>query len=592
MTQLDIPVLIVGGGGAGLTASMLLSTLGVKSLLVSAQPTTSILPKAHVLNQRTMEILGDLGAAARIYAVGTPPENMQATAWYAGFAGAQPNAGRRLARLEAWGAGGHNPHWTAASACLSTNLPQIRLEPLLKQRAEELAENTIRFGHELLDFEQFDDHVLAQVRDHVSGEVYTVRAAYMLACDGGKTVGAKLGVELQGVRDLAKAVSIYMTADLSRWAADPDVLIRWIWLPETAALAVLVPMGPVRWGPQSEEWVFHLNYPNEDPRALDDDRVEADMRTALGIGDHPVTIHKISRWTLEGVLADRFRVGRTFLVGDAAHRHPPTGGLGLNGAIQDAHNLCWKIAAVLRGEAGDELLDSYEPERRTATGRNVQRSIENAMNQLGSGLSLGFDPGADPEANWACVNRYWGGDPGDIDYRRNALKLFATQSMEFDEHNVEAGFRYESDAIVSDKAESRETPDEVRIYVPDTRPGSPLPHAWLEDRDGGRLPIMNLVKPGRFLLIAGEDGDAWCDAAQKLAAETGLPLDAVRIGHADGDYRDPQSAWARYRQIERSGAILVRPDRCVAWRNRTMSASPHAELSEALAAVLSRAVAA
>src|SRR5262245_54066756 len=127
MSQTDVPVLIIGGGGAGLTASMLFSKLGIESLLVSALPTTSILPKAHVLNQRTMEILTDVGVADRIYAVGTPPEQMRATAWYAGFAGSEPNAGRLIARMECWGAGGHNPNWTAASACLSTNLPQIRL---------------------------------------------------------------------------------------------------------------------------------------------------------------------------------------------------------------------------------------------------------------------------------------------------------------------------------------------------------------------------------------------------------------------------------------------------------------------------------
>ena len=592
MTHIDIPVLIVGGGGAGLTASMLLSTLGVKSLLVSAQASTSILPKAHVLNQRSMEILGDVGVAERIYAVGTPPENMRSSAWYAGFAGAQPNAGRRLARLEAWGAGGDNPHWKAASACLSTNLPQIRLEPILKQRAEELAGNAIRFSNELIDFEQFDDHVVAQIRDHVTGQDYTVRAAYMLACDGGKTIGARLGVQLQGLRDVAREVSVYMSADLSRWARDPDVLIRWIWVPEAAALSVLVPMGPTRWGPDSEEWVFHLNYPNEDPRALDDDRVEADMRAALGIGDHPVTIHKISRWTLEGVLADTFRVGRTFLVGDAAHRHPPTGGLGLNSAIHDAHNLCWKIAAVLKGEAGETLLDSYEPERRAATGRNVQRSVENAMNQFGAGPSLGFEQGGDPAANWACIDRYWGEDAGDIAYRRNVLKLLATQSMEFDELNVEAGFRYTSGAVIGDDTPPGDTPDDIRIYAPDTRPGSPLPHAWLEDPDGNRLPLMSLVKPGRFLLIAGEDGSAWCEAAASLSTELGAQIDAVRIGHADGDYRDPRSTWARYRQISRAGAILVRPDRYVAWRNPGGSDTPRTELADALSAVLGRALAA
>src|SRR5262249_23726692 len=157
----------------------------------------------------------------------------------------------------------------------------------------------------------------------------------------------------------------------------------------------------------SEEWVFHLNYPSDDPRALDDARVESDMRQGLGIGDHPVAIHKISRWSLEGVLANRFRSGCVFLVGDAAHRHPPTGGLGLNSAIQDAHNLCWKISAVLRGEASERLLESYETERRAVTRRNVERSIENALNHIATGRALGLDPAAGAAANWAQLERLW-----------------------------------------------------------------------------------------------------------------------------------------------------------------------------------------
>jgi len=591
MTNVDTQVLIVGGGGAGLTASMLLSKLGIKSMVVSALPSTSILPKAHVLNQRSMEILTDVGVADRIYAVGTPPDNMRSTAWYAGFAGPQPNAGRMIGRMDCWGAGGRDPNWLAASACLSTNLPQIRLEPLLKQRAEELAPGSIRFANELIDFEQAPDHVLARVRETNSGEVYTVRANYLLACDGGRTVGPKLGIELDGMRDLAKEVSIYMSADLSKWARDPDVLIRWIWLPETAALSVLVPMGPKHWGPKSEEWVFHLNYPNQDPRALDDAQVEKDMRAALGIGNHPVTIHKISRWTLEGILASRFRKDRIFLVGDAAHRHPPTGGLGLNSAIHDAHNICWKIAAVLRGEAGDTLLDTYEPERRSATGRNVQRSVENAMNQLASGLSLGMVRDGDPKANWANVDRLWKDDEEGRALRRNTLKLLSTQSMEFNEHNVEAGFRYDSTAIVPDGTEPSSTPDDVRIYIPDTRPGSPLPHAVIDDADGNCLPLMNVVRPGRFLLIAGEDGTAWCAAAADIARTADLPVDAIRIGHADGDYRDPRSTWTRYRQITKQGAILVRPDRFVAWRSTDASPTPAADLKSALSKILQRRIA-
>ena len=120
----------------------------------------------------------------------------------------------------------------------------------------------------------------------------------------------------------------------------------------------MVPMGPERWGPESEEWVIHISYPLEDERAQSDEQVEADARRALGIDDHPMVIHKITRWSVDAVMASAFAAGRVYLVGDAAHRHPPTGGLGSTSAIHDVANLCWKIAAVLAGHAAPELLDS------------------------------------------------------------------------------------------------------------------------------------------------------------------------------------------------------------------------------------------
>ena len=589
MTQTNIQVLIVGGGGAGLTASALFSRLEIESLLVSALPTTSTLPKAHVLNQRAMEILTEVGSADEIYARGTPPEQMSATAWYAGFGGSRPDVGRQFAKMECWGAGGHDPFWAAASPCPSTNLPQIRLEPIMKAQAEKLAPGRVRFGHELIDITQDTNGVTATVKDLNDGSTYAVRSQYVIACDGGRTVGPKFGVTLEGQRNLAREVSIHMTADLSRWARDPDVLLRWIWHPETAAMGVLVPMGPNHWGPQSDEWVYHLNYPFDDPRALDDARVEADMRAALGIGDHPLEIHRFSRWALEGVVANRFRVGRVFVAGDAAHRHPPTGGLGLNSAIQDVHNLAWKIAAVLRGQANDSLLDTYEPERRAVTANNVQRSVENALNQLSFGYQLGLNPEAGVEANWKQLQRLWSGRPEDADQRRNALKVIATQSMEFNEHNVEYGYSYTSAAVIADDTIARAPIDPIRIYTPSTRPGAPLPHADIDDADGNRKPLMSLVKPGHFLLIAGEDSRAWCDAAQGVAKDLGIPLDAVTIGHVEGDYRDPRSAWVRQREISTQGAVLVRPDRVVAWRSIAAAKNPTAELATALSKILGRA---
>ena len=408
----EVPVLIVGGGGAGLTSSMLLARLGVEHLLVSARPQTSDLPKAHVLNQRAMEVLDDAGVAAAIAARSTPAEQMAATAFYAGFAGPGPDYGRRLARLECWGAGGADENWRAASPWRQLNLPQIRLEPLLKARAEELSPGRIRFGHELTGLEQDGDGVRAAIRDHATGRQYTVRCQYLLGADGGRRVAGLTGIEYEGLGVITQTATLHVSADFSPWARDPDVLIRWIHSPQAGVLVVMVPMGPERWGPASEEWVIHLNYPVDDPRAQSDAQVEADARQALGIPDLPMKIHKITRWSVEAVLASAFRAGRVFLVGDAAHRHPPTGGLGLTSAIHDAQNLCWKLALVLAGQASPALLDTYQAERRPVDERNAQRSLENAVNHFTIGAALGLSHENTPEQNMAQLRRMWSGRAG------------------------------------------------------------------------------------------------------------------------------------------------------------------------------------
>lgn len=585
---IEVPVLIVGGGGAGLTCSMLLAQLGIESLLVSALPTTSILPKAHVLNQRAMEILSDVGVAEPIYAKSTPADNMAAMGWYGGFAGPDPDFGHLISKVETWGCGYTNLNWMQASPCRSANLPQIRLEPIMKARADELNPGSIRFHHELVKLEQDDDGVTAWIRNHDTAADYMVRARYLLGCDGGRTIPRMVGIPYEGLGSIAQVATAHVTADLSKLARDPDVLIRWIWCPGIGEMAVLVPMGPDNWGPDSEEWVFHITYQGEGPGNLTDEQVEANMRQALGIRDLPMTVHKVTRWALEGVLATKFCAGRVFLVGDAAHRHPPTGGLGLTSGIQDSHNLCWKLAAVLKGQADESLLDSYEAERRPVDARNIERSLDNSRAHMEGGQAFGLTPGASADANWAQLKRIWSDKPEDAEHRRNALRAIRNLSMEGNELNVEYGYRYRSAAIIPDGSPEPDAIDDIRLYEPNTRPGSPLPHAWIDDEPGNRRPLKDLVVPGRFLLIAGEDGQDWCAAAATLAAMNGLPIDAMRIGHLDGDLFDPRLAWSQFRGITTKGAVLVRPDRVVCWRIAGAPDDAAATLAEALGKVLGR----
>jgi 2,4-dichlorophenol 6-monooxygenase len=183
------------------------------------------------------------------------------------------------------------------------------------------------------------------------------------------------------------------------------------------------------------------------------------------------------------------------------------------------------------------------------------------------------------------MRRLWSGLPEDAEHAAHVRRLIAGQSMEFNEHNIEYGYTYDSSAVVPDGTAAPDNPDPIRIYQPCARPGHPLPHAWL-DGDSAQVSTLDLVRPGRLLLIAGEDGEDWCEAAAKLADTA--PLDVVRIGHLSGDYLDRRSTWTRLRGHDGGGAVLVRPDRFIAWRALTTAPEPVQALAAALDTVLAR----
>ncbi|MBX7435129.1 FAD-dependent monooxygenase [Mycobacterium sp. Y57] len=584
----EVPVLIIGGGCAGLSASMMLSKLGIESLLVSALPTTSILPKAHVLGQRTMEIFTELGLADEIYNRAAPMENQVHTGFYAGLTGPRSEFGRELGKLEIWGAGDRDPEYTDASPCPTANLFQVRLEPILKAHAESLAPGRVRFNHELLAFDQDDDGVTSTVRDKETGEEYRVRSQYLLGADGGRTVNKIVGIELEGLRNIVNMVSVHMTADLSEILDDDSVLLRWLVNPEFGGSfgGCLCPAGPDNWGTRSEEWVFHIAYPPDDPDTGDTSKVLDRMRAALGMPEFDPVVHAVSVWALEGIIANRFRSGRVFILGDAAHRNPPTGGLGLNSAVHDAQNLTWKLAAVLKGQAADTLLDTYEAERRPVIEVNVENSVNSAALRFQMDAAIGLSPTKSADQNWAELGVLWDSSHPEHKQRKAAFdKAFAAQTIEFHHHGLEFGFSYNTGAIVSDGTPAREPIDPIRIYEPSTRPGHPLPHAFVSDGNS-TYPLQKLTHGGRFVLIAGEDGAAWVVAARSIAERTGLPIDAYTVGNEQADLFDARFAWLRKREIDRDGAVLVRPDRFIGFRSIGAADDPEATLAGALSQIL------
>lgn len=588
--DIETDVLIVGGGGCGLTLSSLLSDLGVDHLLVERHETTSHIPKAHYLNQRAMEIFRQHGIADSIYAVGTPIDNMTKIRWRTTLGGDAPLDARTFHEMDAFGGGQLRESYAKDSPCFSSNYPQLRLEPLLRQHAEERAPGCIRFRHELTAFTQDADGVDATILNRDTGEKLQVRARYLVGADGGKTVGPILGVKLEGPTNIGRQVSSHVTADLSEWW-DDDCLITWFINPEgygTFGGGAMVPMGPT-WGKQSEEWVIHFSFGPDDPDTFDEEAVKPRLRELLKLPDLDLTVHKVSMWWLDAILADRYREGRVFLAGDAAHRHPPTTGLGLNTGVEDAHALAWKLAAVLSGRADDALLDTYEAERRPVGRRHVDWALFTAMNHSVLQAGMGFMPGQPMEERRAMFEAFFEDSPIGQTRRARTAEVLNTQRMEFQAHDLELGYVYEDGAVIPDGTAAPERDPMGSVYRPTTRPGHRLPHAWLE-REGNRLSTHDLVgDTGGFALITGPGGDAWVDAAREASKTTDVPITIAAVG-SSADYSDADGHWAQVREISDAGAILVRPDNHVGWRAQNASANAAADLLNALNGLLSRSV--
>lgn len=582
MKHLETDVLIIGGGVVGLTASMLLTRLGLSSRLYTYYKTTSPHPKAHIINQRSMEIFSELGLAQAIYAVSTPADKMRYAGWWTGLRGSHPCAGREIGRVEAWGHGYQDPDYIAASPCPPANYPQMYLEPIIKEHAQAINPGAISFYHELLDFDQDETGVSALIRDRASGEEFNVRARFMIAADGGKTIGPRLGIKMEGKQDFMRMASVHFAADLSELTGGEDMLTRFLINPDIGgswASGVLLPEGPTRWGNKSEEWVFHTSNPDQSDAPLNSEAVVAWMLKVLGLDrDEIARIIHVSQWYMKGVVAERYSEGRIYLVGDACKVHPPTGGLGLNSGVQDVYNLCWKMALVLRGIAAPALLDSYEAERRPVALANVEAALANAMNHFKIDRAIGLSDENDVAINWDRVSRLWDEDPQNDGLRADVFQAVQAQRIGFRHHNIEFGYVYQNGAIIPDAAPPAEPLDKIRLFQPATRPGHPVPHAWIS-KSGPMLALASLVQDGHFLVIAGEDGQPWVDAANALAAKTGLPVQAFRLGLDEGDYIDMRGSWLRLRRYRSTGVVIVRPDRYVGFHAETMVDDPVAVLT-------------
>jgi 2,4-dichlorophenol 6-monooxygenase len=588
LKHVDVSVLIVGGAGCGLASAIFLSELGVDVWLVERHPATSPAPKAHYLNPRTMELFREVGLADEIYARGAPLENMSRVGFYTPLGGNGPLDRKTLGVVDAFGGGSLRERYAKLTPCRATNYPQLRLEPFMHEKARRHSRAKLNYNHELISFIQDTGGVTATVKDRADESTYTVRAKYMIAADGGRKVGPALSIQMVGIPRLVDMMSAHFRADLSPYIDDDTPMIRWFNNPDlsggTWGSGVVVAMGPENWDRHSEEWLMHFGFQPDDPAQFDTNGLKGKIRDLLKLPNLEIDILKTNNWQVQGVLAERFREGRIFLAGDAAHRHPPTTGLGLNSAIQDAHNLCWKLAAVLKGHAGEKLLDSYEAERRAVTGRNVDWALLSFQNHFVIDAAIGLIPGAPPELNQMAFQLLFSDTFIGRARRQRFEEALALHRIEFQAIHMEIGFAYDSGAIVPDGSDAPEFKPFGEDFRTVARPGHRVPHTWL-DNDGEVISSLDLIGGENFVLLAGREGDTWITAATDAAKHLGVPLRTYKIGDKIVDI---EGAWEELCEITHSGALLVRPDGHVGWRAKSASQFAENNLVEVLSTLTGR----
>ena len=570
----EIDVLIVGAGPAGAAAAVFLGRYGIKVLMISRHHGTAETPRAHITNQRTMEALRDSGLEQECMQLASPGTHIEHTFWLRSM------VGEELARTFSWG---NDPRrsgeYAATSPCHMNDLPQTKLEPILVTEAARLGVQ-IRFGWELLSFTQDGEGVTAEVRDRLSDDQVIVRARYMIAADGARSrVAEQLRLPFVGKHGLGNVFNVLCDVDLSSHLEHRHGSLYSVIQPDSSYWA---PVAVFRMVKAWSQWLVILIVPQAAGRP-EPTRAEFEARIRESIGDDslPLTILSTSMWTVNDVYAERYTEGRIFCMGDAVHRHPPNNGLGSNTCVQDAFNLAWKLAMVVNGKAGADLLASYDSERQPvgrqivarANGSFVQNNV--VWDLLGGGTKHVMGP----EEHAAVFDTSEG---------RSRLRFeIDRMKYEFHAHGVEMERRYVSQAIIADGLPISEAAYDPELeYRPDTRPGSALPHVWLTHRlPGPRLSSLDVAGKGRFMLFTGPGGNAWRAAAHAFAEKAGVDVGVASIGPYC-DYEDPYGWWAEYRGVGEDGAVLVRPDLIVAWRAPTLPNDPVMALDHAIRSIL------
>ena len=517
-STLETPILIVGGGPVGLALASDLGLRGTSCLLIEQGEGLPDHPRATALNSRSMEFMRRWGIAEAVHAAGTPDDFPHTALYCTSFTGYE------IARIERPSHGGREPIKQSPERPQRCN--QLFLDPILTRLAKSFDHVELRSRCYLESVSEAGDHVIATVHDRANDRRFQIAARYLVDCSGGRSViRPALGIEMSGSPYVGYFLSIFVRA--------PD-----LWNHHAMGKAALVTFVDAKglWRnliSLDGRELYRLGVTGK-PYYDAPDQVDAEafFREAVG-KDVPHEILSVRRWLARNVVADRYRHGRIFLAGDAAHLNHPAAGLGLNTGLGDAVDLGWKLSATLAGWGGARLLDSYEPERRPVGLRNIGHAdaSHSSERQQATHPEIAMDTAAGAEAR-----------------RRMGEDLLRIQTRRVITDGLALGYQYTPSPIVCDDGATPPSSSTVE-YRPTTFPGSRAPHAWLAD---GRS-TLDLFGNGFTLLRLGSSAPQPL-TMERAFAQRGVPLSSIGIA-------DPAIATLYERAL-----VLVRPDGHVAWR--------------------------
>lgn len=516
--MIEAPVVIIGGGPVGLTCSILLSKFKIPSILLEQHVGALSHPKTRTLDSLSMEVFRQNGIEENIRKVGLekPKQNI----WVQSLEGEELE--RRMGGFESMSLSQNEDPWPVRPCHCSQN----NYEPVLRAYAESLGPGKVFFGTSLTGIKQNANNITLSALDHKTNSTFEVQSNYVIGADGAHSfVRNHLGISMKGPGTLWTGINIQFEADLQKWTQHRLASVYFI-VHQKFMGAILTVDG-------SKQWVLlvsNLEFLGLNTSDFDEKLSSEYIRLAVGTQDLSVRVISIVPWRAEYEVAEKFQLNRFFLAGDSAHLMPSVGGFGMNGGIQDANNLIWKLAAVQQGWAGESLLETYSAERIPATSKLAQVGFEN-LKSLGV---LGARPAE--------------GNAGPNVFRQLGL-LFGTS--------------YKSSAVIQDG--TPEIKDSEVDYIPSARPGCRAPKFYISYKNK-RTSSSDLFG-GKFVLLTGVENSPWADAIQEIKTNTLIPIESYNIG--DSEFAKFKNQWLNLYEIEKDGAVLVRPDGFVAWRSRS-----------------------